>query len=514
MLSHMHFVTHRTRWALPALLVLGVSGCIETYKPAKSPRPRTEQLTVKHRSGGTHYRMLVDDGVWYQLLGTDLLVLDAMTGRVSYRESLAVPGTSGPAIDVVRDGDELLVVLEDSGVVRLTLDDPRRPWLEETTTSSSLGIRPRGIVVIDGARLVYGDGGVVDLDTGHRLAAVEGVVTSVDESSDGLVYCLDRRIHMMADDDFVGSANILIALRGTADDDPRRHVFVRNEQNGSLVGVMGADLRELDTEAWTVPMPGTTASVRQHDDLLVVTSNLGVRIYRMGPDGLKLSEEVDILGALDAMLIDDEQLVMSGTFGRGTWRLADGLDAQRRTFSMYHPEPAGLHRAVSDGRNLLADSDRGMWLYRIGQETAAQVSSDTIEFTPASREAVMLDWNFRIVGDGREVEVETPVGVDRLVAPRDGRFHCVVAADGVIWLGHDRGIIMVRLPSEGLPLPLEWESMSPEDRMASGVGPLDGMTKLSVRLDGPVFFIEPLLLGGGIAYVSGAGGFGVVSEEF
>ena len=181
---------------------------------------------------------------------------------------------------------------------------------------------------------------------------------------------------------------------------------------------------------------------------------------------------------------------------------------------MYHPEPAGLLRAVSDGRNLLADSDRGMWLYRIGQETSAQVSIETVDFATPPRKAVMLDWTFRIVDDGREVEVETPVGVDRLVAPREGRFHCVVAVDGVVWLGHDRGIIMVRLPAAGIALPPEWDSMSAEEQRESGVGPLDGMTKLSVRLDGPVFFLEPLLLGGGVAYVSGAGGFGVVSEEF
>lgn len=507
---------HVASRTVPLLIAvgLGLAGCVETYQPAKSPRPRTEQLNVKHSSGGSHYRMAVDEGVWYQLFGTQLLVVDPATGRVAAQEQLAVPGTSGPAIDVVHDGDELLVVLEDSGVVRVTLDDPRRPWIENTWTTASLGIRPRGVVVIDGQRLVHGEGGVVDLDTGHRLVQVDGVVTSVDASDDGLVYCLDRRIHRVADDDFVGSANMLVPLEGLATGDARRHVFIRNERNGSLVGVMGADLRELDTEAWTIPMPGRATSVRQYDDRLVVTSDLGVRIYWIAPEGLLLEEEVDVLGAVDAMILDEDQLVVAGEFGRGTWRLTDGLDVRRRSFSMYHPEPAGLHRAVSDGRNILADSDRGMWLYRIGQEKAAQVSGDDVTFTEPSREAVMLDWTFRIVGDGREVEVETPVGADRLVAPRDGRFHCVVAADNVIWLAHDRGIIMVRLPVDGIAVPPGWESMSDEERFASGVGPLDGMTKLSVRIDGPVFFLEPLLLGGGVAYVSGAGGFGVVSEDF
>ena len=73
---------------------------------------------------------------------------------------------------------------------------------------------------------------------------------------------------------------------------------------------------------------------------------------------------------------------------------------------------------------------------------------------------------------------------------------------------------MVRLPVDGISVPAGWDSMAEEDRLASGVAPLDGMTKLSVRLDGPVFFLEPLMLGGGVAFVSGSGGFGVVSEEF
>lgn len=496
-----------------AILVMGLEGCVETYKPAKSPRPRTELLTVQHHTGGTHYRMLVDDGVWYQLMGGELLVIDAKTGRVAFREDLADPGTSGPAIDMVLDGDELLVVLEDSGVVRLTLDDPRRPWLEETTTSGQLGIRPRGIVLAGGERLVFGDGGVVDLETGRRLVKVEGVVTSVDSSEDGLVYCQDRRIHRMSDDEFVGSANHIQSVPGLTPDDPRRHVFVRNERNGSLVGFMGADLREIDAQAWTVPLPGTTTRVRQYEDRLIVVSSLAVRVYRIAPDGLHLDEEIAIVGAVDADMHDKDRIILAGEFGRGAWRLEDDMNGTKRTFAMYHPEPAGLSRAVSDGRNILADSPRGMWMYRIGDK-AVQVAVSDVEFAEPAREAVMLDWTFRITGEGREIEVDTPVGVDRLVAPRGGRFHCVVAADNVIWIGHDGGIIMVRLPTEGITVPYGWDSWTEEDRMASGVGPLDGMTKLSVRLDGPVFFLEPLMLGGGVAFVSESGGFGIVAEEF
>lgn len=494
-------------------MVFGLQGCVETYKPAKAPRPRTEQLAVQHHTGGTHYRMLVDDGVWYQLIGTELLVVDSRTGRVSFREDLADPGTSGPATDITMDQDELLVVLEDSGVVRLTLDDPRRPWLEDTTTTAELGVRPRGIHVHDGRRLVYGDGGIVDLDTGRRLVVVDGVVSSIGHSGDEIVYCVGRKIHRVSDGQFVGSATSIHPVRSGSPDDDKRHIFVRNERNGSLVGFMGEDLRELDTDAWTVPIPGRTTRVRQIGDRLLITSSMAVRLYRIDPDRLRLEEEIKIVGAVDADLIGSNRIVLAGEFGRGTWRIEDELDGKRRTFAMYHPEPAGLTRAVSDGRNILADSNRGTWMYRIGDK-AVQVGVDGVEFASPSREAVMLDWTFRIVGDGREIEIETPVGNDRLVAPAGGHFHCVVAADNVVWLGHDRGIIMVRLPVDGIAVPPGWDSMEEEDRLASGIAPLDGMTKLSVRLDGPVFFLEPLMLGGGVAFVSGSGGFGVVSEEF
>ena len=62
-------------------------------------------------------------------------------------------------------------------------------------------------------------------------------------------------------------------------------------------------------------------------------------------------------------------------------------------------------------------------------------------------------------------------------------------------------------------MPSDWELLTPQEQAETGLGALDGMTKLSVRLDGPIIFMEPLMLGGGVAYVSRDGGFGVVAEE-
>jgi hypothetical protein len=363
------------------------------------------------------------------------------------------------------------------------------------------------------SRLAYGQGGVVDLVSGRQLVAVDGEVTAVAETEDGIVYCIDRRLHRVTDGEFVGSANWLQPIEGVSPDDARRFLFVRNEVNGSLVGFMGSDLREVDANIWTVPIPGTTRHIRQEGDRFIVTSNLVVRIYRVNNDSLQLEDEIEIVGAQDAAMYGEDKVVLAGDFGRGLWRLEADRRGEKDSFAMYHPEPAGLRRAVSDGRNILADSDRGMWLYHIGDDVA-QVSIEEVDFSKPSQRAVMLDWSFSIDDGGQTVSVETPVGIDRLVAPDGGRFYCVTSGDNAVWLSHDSGIIMVRLPKDGIVVPRGWDSMSEEDQRLSGVGPLDGMTKLSVRLDGPVFFLSPLMLGGGVAYVSETAGFGVVSEDF
>ena len=66
-------------------------------------------------------------------------------------------------------------------------------------------------------------------------------------------------------------------------------------------------------------------------------------------------------------------------------------------------------------------------------------------------------------------------------------FHTIAAIDGELWLGHDRGITVLR--------PAHPES----ERVAA-----------RIRVPGGVQFIFPLLVGGGASFVSEYGGFGVV----
>ena len=151
-------------------------------------------------------------------------------------------------------------------------------------------------------------------------------------------------------------------------------------------------------------------------------------------------------------------------------------------------------------------------MYQIGHECEL-VETTPQEFSEPATSAVTLGWEAAISEDGLAMDISTPLGSDRLVAPSGSRFTCVAASDGVLWLGHETGIIMVRLPVNQPQPPMGWGELTDEERAEMGLGALDGMTKLSVHLDGPIIFMEPLMLGGGVAYASRDGGFGVVAEE-
>ena len=497
--------------SLTALAIL-LLGCVETYVPGKTLRPKTERLVIQHTAGGTHYGMELNGQIWYLLLGPELLVVNSESGRIIDQQDLSGSASHGPATDMLLHADELWIVLEDVAVVRLSLNDPRRPWIEETMPAGSLGIQPRGLAVVDGGVVAYGRGGIVDLVRRRQLISTEGEISSVAEASGSPVYCEGRRIHRISDGVYVGSASELHVLHGLSPWGEDAIVFVRHEQTGSLLGLMNADLREHDAERTTVAVPGHVHQVRFDDERLLVVTDQEIRFYVVHDDALQLYESISLRGVRDAMRLDDDTLLVAGTFGRGAIDTGGEFGDQPVNFNFYEPSPAGLEGAVSDGRNIMATSPGGDWLYRIGHE-AVQAEAVSRAYASPARTAVALDWKAVIEEDDRHVRVTTPSGSDVLVAPGGSRFTCVAAADGVLWLGHEAGIIMVRLPTTPQELPSNWNRLDEVQRAEMGLGALDGMTKLSVQLDGPIIFLEPLMLGGGVAFVSRDGGFGVVAEQ-
>ena len=106
------------------------------------------------------------------------------------------------------------------------------------------------------------------------------------------------------------------------------------------------------------------------------------------------------------------------------------------------------------------------------------------------RRATAIGAAAHIAEDDRRAVLSTPEGRAVYDEPDEAKLHCIVAVDGRFWLGHQRGITVLR-------------GRDPDPTAVMG----------RLRLDGPVRFIFPLLGGGGAVYVSESGGLGVARLE-
>ena len=286
--------------------------------------------------------------------------------------------------------------------------------------------------------VVLGEGGVVDPVSGLSLTRTDGVVHRWWQLLTGRVLHGSPDLSVN-DDEYVGSASQLHLL---ADDLRGGHgtiVFVRTSRPDRWWGWW--TVLERDGERTTVAVPGRVAQVHAIDGGLLVASDAGLRRYQVNDGELVLESEWDIGGVLDAGLLDGDRIAVVGRFGRGVIH-ADGRSAGRpEQFEVLMREPSGLTAAISDGRSVLGTSPQGDWMYQIGHECEL-VETSQREFPQPARTAVTLGWEASINEDDRSVEIATPLGRDQLVAPDGGLFTCVAAADGVLWLGHDTGIIM------------------------------------------------------------------------
>ena len=152
-----------------------------------------------------------------------------------------------------------------------------------------------------------------------------------------------------------------------------------------------------------------------------------------------------------------------------------------------HEVPGGLDAASSSGAAIMASRDSQWWRYPVGQ-SPERVETDVV-LSPPRRNAAVLGWSVVIEDDGRAT-LTSPEGMESITAPGDGRFVCAAATEDAFWLGHDSGIVAVMLPRDSATEAIQ----------------------LGIQIAGPVLCIEPLMLGGGVAFASKDGGFGVVRE--
>ncbi|MEE2907147.1 MAG: PQQ-binding-like beta-propeller repeat protein [Planctomycetota bacterium] len=510
---------------LPGLLLVAAGvlpGCIE-YKIKKKPRPETVHLEVRHEAHGTSHATAVYCDLWYVVQGNRLLVLDPLTGRQISELDLMPSGLAGPAVDLLVEPTVMYVVLRDTEVISLDRTDARRPWVESRWGAEALGIVPRAIDPGRDGPIISGLGGSVQLPSLERLVDHHDEVTSVVELDDESIYTSGRRAYRVGDDSYLGSATSLsrfpVVGHGGSPSAAgsvlpvNTLLFIRNEISGGLGGFAVIDngmLRELDSRKSTEALSGGVQCIRVLGDRILMAGTRSIHLFRIDSEGaLRETWSQDIGGIRDADFLDENKIVIVGEFGQACFR----TDRHGNALVFRHDAPGGLLQAISDGRTIMATGVDGTWEYQIGDK-ATLVNDQPRLYPPAPRTVALLGWEIKLAADGSHAIVSNTVGQASLVAPIGSRFTTVAAGDGAFWLGHEQGVMMLKPPKQTPMLPMGWDEMTEQERMASGYSPLEGVQKLTVEIDGPVIFIEPLDLGGGVAYAAHNGGFGVIRESW
>lgn len=507
-----------TLLAMLIATLMGPIGCGGGYK--MPPRkPTVTRFTLPHHVGGTHYRVLAHEGRFIQAFGNSVQVVDPQSLLVIHDVPLGEFGQCGPVIDMAIVGKRLWAVIEDDAVVELALPAGLPPMIRRSFSSEDLGILPRRLSVIDSVLYVSGPGGVVNMDDGKRIFTSDENCGAVAQAGSDLVVCIGRRVNRIADGRYIGAASDLsnlpadIASGGNAS-----LAFVLRSEANAMAGLMTADVREVAGGQSTTPMPEGVERLRFLNGRMFIVGPLRIDWYDLGGGAMTLAGTVDLLGARDIDALDDRTFVIVGTAGRAIYQLEEG--SSRGKFIQAQREASRLSMAIGDGLNILAGSREGAWMYLVNAR--AELTKRSIESAPPGpRIANSVGAQATISADGAVLNVRPAGGAGPAVAPweyheaKGARLHTVIAVDGDFWVGHDRGITILR--ADGGQAMLDPKSIEKAKKDDPGAPPpVADPVKERLRFAGPVKYLFPLLAGKGATYVSEFGGFGVaryIEEE-
>ena len=472
-----------------ALVLALLAGCTQRYVPPQSIAPEVTQLQVQHRSHGTSFRCARIGDVLWATDGRSIQVLNRR-GAVLHDIEFGDLGGNAPIVDLVVGDDFAVIVLDHDQVQVLDITDPRHPLTIKRASSRRLGLEPQQVAIVNGAVVVFGDDGAVRLDDLEHLVRDEPV-SSVANGSDGGWYITGRRIKRFRDGGYVGTASLLApSPSGVC-------AFARNEGDAALLGVLGADAHEVDPARMTVAVGERVHRMRFDGDTLLVLTESGLHAWRLQGGALRPLQHWPQQGLHDAATLGDGRVLVVGEHGRSV------VDLDRSQGQELHRyETAGGLRSIGPApAGLVAYGTAGAWHFEPGIEVK-RVRGSIPAAAPATS-ASILNWSITLDKAGRAL-VTTPLGESMLHAPGGGAFTCVATTGDAFWLGHDRGIERISPPVG---------SIYPPTDEADTVDPMLGVTRMSVRLGGPILGCTPLVLGRGVAYATTHDGFGVVVEQ-
>lgn len=488
---------------IAAALAFLLAGCFDnTYVKEDRTDRRPKVLAVTDQDGGANDVVIVHERLWYVGQGPRLLVLE---GRGTPVKSIdAGPlGKTGAVVDLAIHRGDLVGVIGEDAVVRWDLANPRAPALIDRIDASRLGIKPLGLSQVGSELYVSGDGGVVRASDGRIFLKGESTGTVV-PTTQGLAAVCGRRVRLLESGKFIGAASALQAVPG-ASGGVEGFAFALVGKSGSTVGLMGPDLRELVGEVFTP----TIQRIRVVGGRLWILSEDQLATWAIRDGSLQDPVYAKVKGARDIAPLTDNLFAMVGSFGRAVYRLHDDREGAGDEFTDVRREPGRLDQSMFDGRRILAGGLEGYWLYPIrGKPT---LSEKTLELTQLPESKATLAWGSVSIdkGDGkpetpdeaRALVVDAPGGKTKWTAPGGAVIATVVAIDGQLWVGHGRGITVLR---GTVPPPAD-----PDAKAKAPPAQVELAEVGSLRIPGMVTWLHPLRTGGGAAWVSRLGGMGV-----
>jgi hypothetical protein len=483
---------------LPLAACLLAACCFDnTYVKEDRTDRRPRVLAVTDQEGGAHDCVIVHDRLWFVGQGPRLHVLEGRGTPVKTVEAGPV-GRTGAIVDLAVHRGDLVGVVGGDAVVRWDLANPRAPVLIDRVDAGTLGIEPWILSQVGGELFVSGRGGVLRASDGRLFLKGENCGAVV-PTLQGLAAVAGRQVRLLEGGRFIGAATALQVGEGG-------HLgFVLAGKSGSTVGVMGPDVREREGTVLAEPV----IRMRVTGDRLWVLSEERIATWSIADGTLKDPVYAKVKGARDVARLSDNLFAMVGSFGRAVYRLHDDREGPGDEFTDVKREPGRLDQSIFDGRRIVAGGLEGVWLYPIRGK--ATLSDKTIDVTQLPETKASLAWGTATIdkGDGkpetadesRALRVEGPMGKGRWVAPGEGFVNCVVAIDGQLWVGHSRGITVLRAAQAP---PLEDEDGKPVPPRELQFEQVDAL-----RIPGSVTWLHPLRTGGGAAWVSRLGGMGV-----
>ncbi len=443
-----------------------------------------ENMKVRHATGGQSMALEIEGAYWYQSLGDKLVVIRKEgNGQVATRMITEYPAEA-MCTDLMAHDQTLYALLDGQEVVMFSLRFENVPKVIGRKDSTSLGIIPRGFVIVGDWPVVIGEGGAVRLTDHQKLVSCEGEVTGVALSVDrGLVYAMDRQLFDADTDEFLGSASTLIELDEDANADFGTLVYTRHLDGETEVGLMGSGMRDINSTTGKVLLEGHYRNILARKSRLIVSTDQAVYILGIAPDELRLLGTFQVQGVRDVDIISSNYLAMCGEFGRGVYRMKDDRGGTGEQLIRVVNSTGEMSAGQFDLRGVQIPTGNGSLYY--GFDQTVRNSDEWVQAVEPPTNAVILGYQASIDSGTGEVVILDSAGVETILVFATPAT-TVVPITGNFWVGTQNSVHVI------------------------GRGFDDEIDELgSINLAGPIVQLIPLF-DGNAAFVSKAGMVGIL----